>query len=493
MNILLASAEVSPFAKAGGLADVASALPIEWQKYGQSPVVVMPKYRQIDVDKYGFKPTDIMLIVPMGYSTEFARLWYGYFPGTKTPVYLIEHNFFFDRKGIYGETDDYADNDRRFIFFSKAVFETAKALSFTPDIIHAHDFHTALTMPLLKSSYYMDWRFARTAGVYTIHNLAFQGWFDPDRAMSYMGLPRWDFYPGCWFERFGKFNAMKAGIMFADKITTVSPTYAKEIRMDYYSENMQAALNLRGADLIGILNGVYYDEWSPETDKLIYENYGFRSLDAKERNKKSFLFDHGLTEADNLDVPLVGMVTRLAEQKGIDLIIYKLEEYLATNQLRIALLGNGKPEYEDFFNLMKARYPKNALIKIGYDNTLAHRIIAASDFLLMPSRFEPCGLTQMYSLKYGTIPIVRLTGGLADTVFEYNPQTGDGTGFHFWQYNADDLAYAMRRGLSIYKQEPHWDIIRKNAMKQNFSSSHTALEYLKVFKWAIEKVRGGGA
>ncbi|PKL85025.1 MAG: hypothetical protein CVV22_10255 [Ignavibacteriae bacterium HGW-Ignavibacteriae-1] len=487
MNILLASTEVAPYAKAGGLADITAALPIEWQKYGQNPIIIMPKYGFIDVHKYGFTPLDKTLIVPMGYWTEFARLWLGYLNGSRVPVYLVEHNDYFDRHGIYGDPQEYDDNDRRFIFFSRAVFEAAKALNFSPHIIHAHDFHTAFTMAFLKSYYNTDPHFSDTAGVYTIHNLAYQGKFNPETAMLYSGFGMKEIFPGSWFEQFGAVNSMKTGIMFADKITTVSPTYAKEIRYDYYSEGLRDELNVRGADLVGILNGVYYDVWNPESDKYITHNYNADSLHLKQANKIEYLKSFGLDESDNLDMPLFGMVSRLTEQKGIDLIRIKLEHYLANNALRFTLLGNGEQQYVDYFNYLKEKYPKNCFITIGYNENLSHRIFAASDFLMMPSRFEPCGLTQMYALKYGTIPIVRNTGGLADSVTEYIPDSGQGWGFTFWQYNADDFTYAIRRALSVYRQEPHWDLIRKNGMARNYSSAQSALEYLKVFKWAKEK------
>ncbi|MBE2190512.1 MAG: glycogen synthase [Desulfobulbaceae bacterium] len=487
MNILLASTEVTPYAKAGGLADITASLPIEWQKYGQNPIIIMPKYGFIDVHKYGFTPLEKTLIVPMGYWTEFARLWLGYLNGSRVPIYLVEHNEYFDRTGIYGDPHEYSDNDRRFIFFSRAVFEAAKALNFSPHIIHAHDFHTAFTMAFLKSYYNNDPHFSGAAGVYTIHNLAYQGKFNPNSAMLYSGFGMKEIFPGSWFEQFGAVNSMKTGIMFADKITTVSPTYAKEIRYDYYSEGLRDELNIRGADLVGILNGVYYDVWNPETDKYITHNYNADSLHLKKANKFEYLKSFGLDESDNLDMPLIGMVTRLTEQKGIDLIQERLEHYLANNACRFTLLGTGESKYVDFFNYLKWKYPKNCFITIGYNENLSHKIFAASDFLLMPSRFEPCGLTQMYALKYGTVPIVRNTGGLADTVTEYIPDSGQGWGFSFWQYNGDDFSYAIRRALTVFGQEPHWDLLRKNCMARNYSSAQSALDYLKVFKWALEK------
>lgn len=485
MNILVVAAEVEPYAKSGGLADVTATLPREWHRYGQNPIIIMPKYGFINVERWGFRPTGLTLIVPMGYWTEYAHLWYGTLPDSDVPVYLIEHNGYFDRSGIYGDPHEYGDNNRRFIFLARAAFEAAKALDFTPDVVHAHDFHAAFAMAFLKTHYRHEQRFASAAAVYTIHNLAYQGRYDALSTMEYAGFGMKDFYPGSWFEFYNSVNFMKVGIMFADKITTVSPTYSYEVRFPYFGEGLDGVLNHRGADLIGILNGVYYNEWNPETDNSIYHSYNQDQLYIKRDIKIRFLLENGFHEYDNLDMPLIGMVTRLAEQKGIDLVMDMLEPYLSEGRFRFALLGSGDKHYEDFFHYIKWKYPKNSLIHLGYSTQISHRMIAASDFFLMPSRFEPCGLTQMYSMKYGTIPIVRQTGGLADTVNEYNPNTAEGTGFSFMQYNSDDMAFAIRRALSIYGNEPHWDIIRRNAMSQDFSSGKSALEYLKVFNWAL--------
>ena len=489
MNILLAAAEAAPFAKAGGLADMTQSFPFEWKKAGHNPITIIPKYGNIDIYKFGFQPTGLILNVPMGYWTEYGHLWSGFFPGTDVPVYLIENADYFNRMGIYGNPDEFADNDRRFIFFSRAVFEAAKALNFKPDIIHAHDYHTAFTMAFLKSQYRFDPLFYDTAGVFTIHNLAYQGKFAANNAMDYSTFGMSQFYPGSWFEKDGFVNAMKTGIMFADKITTVSPSYSREIRTPFFSEGMQIELNFRAADLVGVLNGVYYDEWSPENDSFIYAKYNVNTLNIKRENKMRFLMEHGLNEFDDFDVPLIGMVTRLAEQKGIELLMSKLEEQLFHNKFRFALLGTGDSKYVDYFNYLAWKYPGRALIHIGYNNILSHKIISCCDFFVVPSRFEPCGLTQMYALKYGTIPIVRATGGLADTVFEYQYITSEGNGYVFWHYHADDFAFAVNRALDVYQNQPHWNKIRLNAMASDYSSTKSSLEYIKVFNWALGEVR----
>ncbi len=485
MNIILASAEAAPLAKRGGLADVVSSLAKEWKKMGHNPILIMPKYKCINTAEYNFNPTDLTLIIPVGYWTEYARLWHGKLPDTDVDVYLVENNVYFDRNGIYGEEKEYADNDRRFIFFSRAVMESCKALQIKPDIIHAHDYHLAFTMPFLKTHYRQDEAFKNTAGVYTIHNLGYQGKFEAERAMEFTGFGMSEFYIGSWFEQFGMVNSMKAGIMFADKITTVSPTYAKEIRFDYYSEGLQQELNTRGADLIGVLNGADYELWSPETDNYIPENYDINSLQKKLFNKKKLLREYGIQNPNNK--PLYAIVTRLAGQKGIELLMSCIEYYLGTGQIQFAMLGSGEKKYEIFFNYLKNRYPLDTIIEFGYNEALSHKIYSAADFFLIPSRYEPCGLTQMYAMRYATIPIVRETGGLADTVIEFSDNNPKGCGFTFWEYNSQELHKAIARSIEVYDKPNKFDNIRKNAMNKRFTSKEAAEKYIEVFGWAKEK------
>ncbi len=487
MNILVGTAEVIPFAKTGGLADVVASLCTEWAKSGHRPIIVIPKYNCIDINKYNFKPTFLTLIVPMGYWTEYATLWRGYLPNTDVETYLIENNSYFARDGIYGDEKEYSDNARRFIFFSRAIFETSKALNFKPDILYANDYHTAFTMPFLKTHYRQDNLFSKTAGVFTIHNLKYQGIYEPEDTMEFSSFGMKNFYPGSWFEYYGKTNYMQVGIKFADKITTVSPTYAKEIRTAYYGEGLHNVLNNRSVDLIGVLNGVDYNNWSPEVDKLISPNYSKNTLEKKKEIKYKLLIDNGIK--DNLDIPLFGMVSRLTEQKGIDLIINKLEDFLWNERMRFVIIGTGEIKYQNYFNYIKYKYPNLSIVYIEYNEQLSHRIYAASDFLLIPSRFEPCGLTQMYAMRYGTLPIVRATGGLVDTVNEFIPDTKKGTGIVFWNYNADDFAYALERALQLYKSTELMNTARINAMEADFSASNSANKYIEIFNWALEKVR----
>ncbi|MDR0926274.1 MAG: glycogen synthase [Ignavibacteria bacterium] len=485
MNILSVAFEVAPLAKSGGLADVVASLAIEWKKQGHTPIILIPKFYFIDADKLGFKPTGLTLVVPMGYWNEYATLLKGKLPNTDVDVYLLEHNGYYGRDGIYGAPSEFGDNDRRFIFLARAAFEAAKALKFKPDVIHSHDYHTAFTMPLLKIYHRKDPFFAKTAGVFTIHNLAYQGRFAPQPTMEYTGFGMEQFYPGSWFEYYGGTNYMKTGIMFADKVTTVSPTYSREIRSPYFGEGLHDVLNARGGDLVGILNGIDYAEWNPKTDKKLPINYDANTLDKKKKLKSKFLAEHGITGKDHL--PLIGIISRLTEQKGIDLIINVLEDYLWNDRFVFALIGSGEAHYQNYFNYIKHKYPNSSIVYIGYNEALSHYLYGASDFLLIPSRFEPCGLTQMYAMKYGTLPLVRATGGLSDTVREFIPSEKQGNGFVFWNYNAGDFQFALNRSATIYYSSD-MDIARNNAMAEDFSSNKCAEKYIECFKWALEKV-----
>jgi starch synthase len=488
MNILLTAAEVFPFAKTGGLGDVCGSLPKEWEKLDHNCIVIMPKYGNIDVNKWNIQRTDIIVSVPMDYWTEYARLWRGTIPGSNVQIYFLENADYYDRQGIYGNPEGFADNDRRFIFLCRAVFEAANILDFTPDVIMANDWHTAFTMPMLRIRYRFTSRFARTAGVYAIHNMAFQGYMSPN-VLPLAGISRNEFYQGSWFESYGVVNAMKVAVMFADKIVTVSPNYANEIRYTEAGYGMQAIMNDRAPDFIGILNGIDENEWNPEIDPRIYSPYSRENLDGKLFNKYRYLSDWGLSESQMKDdMPMIGMVTRLTDQKGIVLVEQSLERILANYPVRFTILGSGAERYENYFRYIGAKYGHRALVHIGYNDDLAHKIEASSDMFLMPSLFEPCGLNQMYSLKYGTVPVVRGVGGLADTVHEYNYSTGQGNGFVFYDYDQSDMGWAIHRAISSYFDKPNWLRIIKNGMSENNSATQSAERYIEVFTWAQEKI-----
>jgi len=327
--------------------------------------------------------------------------------------------------------------------------------------------------------------------VLTIHNIAFQGISEPARVLPLLGIPWEEFYPGSPWEYYGAVNLLKVGILYADKIATVSPTYAWEIRSTPLGEGLQGVLNLRGADLVGILNGVDYTEWNPERDRYIFVPYSSQFLAGKQLNKRRLLSEWaGLSESElHRDLPLLGMVSRLTEQKGIDLLCHALEGIIAQLGVRFALLGSGANRYEDFFRYLASRYSRQVFVQFGYNEALAHKIIAAADYLVMPSRYEPCGLTQMYALRYGTIPIVRAVGGLRDTVRQYEPQTGEGWGFLFADYTPEALRGTVEYALSFYGVEPHWERMRRNAMACDFSARRSAEQYIQLFEWALERVR----
>ena len=487
MNIVLAAAELAPYEKGGGMADVTGYLTIEWARKENQVVGILPLYESIDIEKHNIEYTGISFPVEMGFITEEAKIYKVKNGIEKCDIYLIGHEDFFQVEYLYGEEKKRQDEDRRFIFFSRAVPELIKKINFSPDVINTHDYHTGFIHAFLKTYYKNDEYFQKTVSVFTIHNLSYQGKFDPYRIMDFTGYSMKEFQVGSWFEHEGHINFMKTGIMYADKITTVSPTYAEEIKEPMYSEGLQEVISSRSGDIIGVLNGVFYEEWSPEKDKRIVANYSNTNIDRKLEDKKDLLNQFGFDVSKDLDTPIFGMVSRLSEHKGIDILNSKIAELLKNNNMILAVLGVGEERYEEFLSDLKDRYPANVLLRLDYSEYLAHKIMAGSDFILVPSRFEPCGLTQMYGLKYGTIPIVRNTGGLSDTVKEYSSEKNEGYGFVFKHYNPDDFEYAIKRALTIYKSEPHWNIIRENAMSQDNSSEKCAQKYIEVFKDTIDK------
>lgn len=488
MNILVVAAEVAPFAKVGGLADMTGALPRAWWADGHEVVIMLPLYGSIDRKQYGIEKTEHVVSVPVGYWTEYAEVWKGYLPDTEVPIYFLRSAEYFDREGIYGYHEGFEDNDRRYLFFSRAAIETSKVLGFQPDVIHSHDYHTAPCMPMLATKYRHDPFFAHTAGVLTIHNMAFQGMYDPVRAMEFGGFPPSEFYPSSWYEHHGSFNAMKAGIMFADKVTTVSPTYSQEIRWTSEGMGLQGALQQRAADLVGVLNGIDDTIWNPRVDRYIAVPFDASTLEKKHVNKLALLGELGLpSDPTNATIPVIGMVTRMTQQKGIPIMMRAVWDVLEQRRARLVVLGSGVREYEDFFHRAQDRFPDLVRFIRGYNEPLSHRIQAGSDLYLMPSQFEPCGLTQMYAMAYGTVPIVRSVGGLADTVSHYDRATRQGTGIRFHDYDESAMSYALDYALGLYDEEAHWQQIRTNAMSQDNSISVAARHYVQVFSWALER------
>lgn len=483
LNILVAASEVVPFAKSGGLADVTGALPKALRELGHDVRVVMPRYYIVDKEKYGLKPLEGSLGVPMGSMGEaWAGVFEGVLPGTDVPVYFIEHEGFFGRKGLYDENGEgYGDNDNRFIFFSKAVMQLAKKLHFRPDVIHANDWHTASIPILLNTTYAFDPDFEYTGTLLSIHNLQHQGKFYKG-AMDVLGVG-WEHYNANELEEYQGVNLLKGGIVHADAINAVSKKYAQEIRTPDFGWGLDGLINANAYKLYGILNGVDYDEWSPAVDTLIPKNYDMDDLSGKAVCKKALQKQFNLPQ--RADLPVIGLVGRLAEQKGIGLLAAAIWNLMEMD-IQIVLLGAGEKWAEHFFGDVASKYPEKFACYIGYQNDLAHQIEAGSDLFLMPSLFEPCGLNQIYSLRYGTLPIVRATGGLDDTIENYHSESKSGTGFKFYDATPEALSGTVKWAVDVwYNDKDGFDQLRRNAMAKRFDWSEAAKAYDDLYRHII--------
>ena len=450
MKIWFAASEVAPFAKTGGLADVAGSLPKALKRLNVDISVVMPKYRQIPqeyVNKMRFLG---YTYIDLAWRHEYCGIFMLEHEGVL--FYFLDNEHYFDRSWYYGQPDD----GERFAFFCKAILEILPVIGFKPYIIHCNDWQTGLVPTLLDAHY----RYHRNKGFYqtmhtvmTIHNLKYQGIFPKVMMDEVIGLS-WDYFNHEGIEFFDNINFLKAGIASATKVTTVSKAYAEEIQTDYYGENLSGIIRKRSADLIGIINGIDYEENNPNTDKRIYAPFSAEKPDGKQINKLSLQRDKGLEQ--NAEIPLVGLISRLVDQKGLDLVDRMISELLSM-ELQLIVLGTGEKKYEDMFRWAQSAWPGKMSANICYDPTLAQRIYAGCDLFLMPSLFEPCGLSQIFSMRYGTVPIVRETGGLRDTVIPYNQFTETGTGFSFVNYNAHEMKDASQELLlyiGIREMEP---------------------------------------
>lgn len=486
LNILIAASEVVPFAKSGGLADVAGALPKALKALGHDVRIVMPRYYSIDRDKYDLKMLDGGLGVPMGIMGE---AWAGVYEGRlgEVPVYFIEHEGFFGRAGLYDEDGfAYSDNDNRFIFFSRAVMQLSKKLRFHPDVIHANDWHTASIPIFLNTHYAYDGDFAYTGSLLTIHNLQHQGRFYKG-AMEVLGIG-WEHFNADELEEYDGINLLKGGIVHADAISTVSAKYAQEIRSAEFGWGLELLIDRYAYKLHGILNGVDYEEWSPAIDPFISQSFDIDAMEGKSVCKSA------LQRVFNLpirsDVPLIGLVGRLAEQKGIDLIAHAIHQ-LMHMEIQIVLLGAGEKWAEHFFSDIAGCYPQKFACYIGYRNDLAHQIEAGSDLFLMPSRFEPCGLNQIYSLRYGTLPIVRATGGLDDTIENYHNDGVHGNGFKFYDATSEALVNTVGWAIHTwYNDRIGFEKLQRNAMQKRFDWEHAALEYERLYHRIVAGRKG---
>jgi len=482
MNIAFIAAECVPYAKTGGLADVVGALPKHLQDLGHQVIVVMPRYSTITADRYGLRWFHGPMGVWMGDAEEWCAVHTADNEGAS--VYFIESQKYFDRWGLYHDANfnDYADNPRRFGFLARAGLQLCKDIGFKPDVVHVHDWHTALASAYLKIWHWNDPVLGSAASLLTIHNIAYQGKY-PAHHMDYLGLQWGNFTPDR-FEDHGAINFLKGGIVYADMVNTVSPTYARETRTPELGYGLAPYLNDKGENYIGILNGCDYAKWNPETDVTIPARYSADDLSGKAICKRELQKRFGLAPAP--DVPVVGVVSRLVEQKGLHLLAQCIEGIVRDMRVQFVILGSGDKGLEALFGELPARYGGRIGSYIGYSDELAHWIEAGSDFFIMPSLFEPCGLNQMYSLRYGTLPIVRATGGLDDTVQQYDEATGDGTGFKFHEPSARAIYYTVGWAVSTWYDRPqHMQRMIRTAMAQDFSWERSAAEYVKAYERAI--------
>jgi len=483
LQVLFATPEAVPFAKTGGLADVAGALPKSLRELGCEIKLIMPYYRMVKDSGLPHQSLAEEIEVPLGYEKLKADIYQGRL-NQDIPVYFIGREEFFDRPHLYGTAKgDYFDNAERFIFFSKAVLLFCQLMGFSPDIIHHHEWQTGLIPAYLKSVYRNDPLLSRTAAVFTIHNIAYQGLFKKEKFWV-TDLPA-EMYNPEGIEFWERINFMKAGIVYADAINTVSKKYSEEIQTVEYGYGLEGILRKRRSRLYGILNGVDYKEWDPADDPHLIARYDLNDLHGKKECKKDLLKEFHLPSTLG-NAPLLGMISRLADQKGFDLLVEILEE-LFTLDIGFVLLGTGDQKYHDLFTQIAHKYHQKAGIRIAYDDKLAHKIEAGADFFLMPSRYEPCGLNQIYSLKYGTIPIVRATGGLDDTITPYDPVSKKGNGFKFVRYEAKEFLNTIRGAIRIYSQPEHWKQLLRNAMTADFSWKRSAEAYLQLYRKALEE------
>jgi len=473
MKLVFVTAEAGPFIKTGGLGEVMGSLPAFLHKQGVDVRVIMPKYS----------------IIPEHFQKEFRHLghfdlqvaWRKQYCGLEEMVYegvhyyFIDNDYYFSRPGIYGEYDD----AERFTFFSRAALESLIHIpGFKPDIIHCQDWHTALIPLMLKAFYSQEPLYYPIKTIFTIHNLQYQGIFPKEVLGDIVGLGM-EYFTENTLEFNGAVNFMKSALLYADRITTVSPTYAQEIQNPYYGEKLEGLLKKRSDILMGIVNGIDYEVYDPMNDPYLFMTYSNFSL-AKEENKKHLqhIFELPVRE----DRAVLGMVSRLVDQKGVDLLAHVMEEVLELD-VQIVILGTGEERFEEMLRYYASKNPEKLAVKFEFSDKLAHKVYGGADMLLMPSRFEPCGISQMIAMRYGTVPIVRETGGLKDTILPYNNITGEGNGFNFVNYNAHELLFAVQRAVEIYHGDKLvWDNIRQNALRSDFSWDRSANAYIKIYE-----------
>jgi len=476
LKVLIVASEVVPFAKTGGLADVIGSLPQELRKQGIDARVVMPYYQSISNEvEHNAKWFDTY-VVSLGWRNQEANV---FLREGEVPTYFIKNYEYFNRGGLYG----YDDDNERFAFFSKAVLDMLPRIDFIPDIIHCNDWQTGPICLLLKDTYRHNPIYQGIKTVFTIHNIQYQGVFGRD-SLEMLEISDGYFHPEA-IEHYGAVNYMKAGITYADIITTVSPSYSKEIQTKEYGYGLDGILRKRGNEIYGIINGIDEEKYNPSTDPHLYANYSVDNLAGKKENKRRFQEDFGLEQGDKM---VIAIITRLAIQKGLDLFHHTIDykwimDKIMEMDVQFVVLGTGEPEYENMFKHLAYRYPGRVSANITFNEQLSHRIYAASDVFLMPSMFEPCGLGQLMAMKYGSVPVVRKTGGLKDTVIHYNEIEKTGTGFEFEDYSGYWLYNKINEAYRYYTEKPeHFEQIRSNAMKSEFGWSKSASKYIELYE-----------
>jgi starch synthase len=481
IDVAIVTTEIVPYSKVGGLADVMGALPDELEKLGAGISVFTPLYASIDREKYNIEKVggiDMLSVTVAGTAHSFG-IYSGTKPGTEIEVYFIENDHFYGRDNIYttAEGEGFEDEDERTIFFNLAVIEALKALDMSPDVIHCNDFHSGLIPVYLAREKERNSHFQNTGTVFSVHNLAYQGLFEPE-FLEKAGFDAEIFQPMSPFEFWGRVNVMKMALMFTGIISTVSRTYAEEIATtDEYGYGLEGVLRFRKDDLVGILNGIDPAAWDPETDELIPANFTRKDLSGKKENKAALLEEFGLPAGDE---PVIGIVSRLVDQKGFDILSDSLEKLLAM-EMKIVILGTGQQKYHDLYTELAGKYPDSLGVRLEFNNRLAHLVEAGSDYFLMPSRYEPCGLNQMYSLRYGTMPVVRATGGLKDTISEVDAKGSRGNGFVFEPYTPTALIKALKKALVFFADSKAVEKTRKRIMAEDHSWRGSAKEYLEMY------------
>ncbi len=476
LKILFVSSEVAPYAKTGGLADVAGSLPRALARLGHDVRVVLPKYRVVSEKLKTI--TDFP--VPMAERKETAIIRtteMGSSPEPVVPVYFIDNYQYFDRENLYV----YYDEAERFAFFCKSVLEMLPKIDFQPDLIHCNDWQSGPISTLLNEKYRTDPFYEDIATLITIHNLHYQGNY-PKGCLDVLGLSEHYFHPDR-LEFYGDVSFVKAGLVYADIVNTVSKKYAEEIKTPEYGERMEGLLRKRSGDLYGIVNGIDLTEWNPASDQALFANYDAGNIAAKAQNKQGL---QRLLRLPERDVPVLGLISRLVGQKGLDLIVEVFEKMMKLD-VQLVILGTGDPQFENFFRGMKKQYPDKLSVHIGFSEKLAKQIYAGADIFLMPSRFEPCGLGQLIALRYGTIPVVRATGGLADTVRDFTGDKSTGNGFVFTEYNSEKMLAAIQQAVETYHDRDAWSELVQRALSGDYSWDKSALEYVNLYQKALEK------